>query len=119
MPLKSQFKIILNSLIVLLLLPILLYLFAGAEVQKFIRDFASYFAALISIVGNYLLLLNYIKQTELHAHEANKQLIRGYFYIEKVNRLADFTDLKTNKVSQLLVTDNFTYYERSDLILFY
>lgn len=119
MPLKSQFKIILSSLIVLLLLPILLYLFAGAEVQQFMRDFASYFAALLSIVGIYLLLLNYIKQTELRAHEANKQLNRGYFYIEKVNRLADFTDLKTNKVSQLLVTDNFTYYEKSELMPFY
>src|SRR5699024_12035544 len=80
-----------------LLLPILVYLFAGAEIQQFMRDFASYFAALLSIVGIYLLLLNYIKQTELRAHEANKQLNRGYFYIEKVNRLADFTDLKTNR----------------------
>src|SRR5690625_5761363 len=77
MPLKSQFKLIISSLIVLLLLPILVYLFAGAEVQQFMRDFSSYFAALLSIVGIYLLLLHYIKHTELRIHEANKQLNRG------------------------------------------
>src|SRR5699024_12197497 len=95
------------------------YLFAGAEIQQFMRDFSSYFAALLSIVGIYLLLLNYIKQTELRTHEANKQLNRGYFYIEKVNRLADFTDLNTDKVSKLIVTDIFTYYEKCDLCIFY
>src|SRR5699024_11602866 len=59
------------------------------------------------------------KQTELRTHEANQQLNRGYFYIEKVNRLADFTDLKTDKVSQLLVADNFTYYEKNEVMPFY
>jgi|GEM_PF-2106411 len=119
MRLKSQVKLILTSLIVLLLIPLLLYFFAGEEVKQFMRDFSSYFAVVITIVGIYLLMLTYIKQTKLHAHEANKQLNRGYLYIEKVNKLADFTDLKTSKLSQLLVTDNFLYYEKDELMPFY
>lgn len=119
MPLKSQFKLIISSLIVLLLTPILVYFFAGAEAKQFMRDFSGYFAALLSIIGIYLLMLNYIKQTELRTREANKQLNRCYFYIEKVKKLPNFSDLKTNKVSQLLVTDNFTYYEKDELMPFY
>src|SRR5690625_6353301 len=98
MRLKSQVKLILTSLIVLLLIPLLLYFFAGEEVKQFMRDFSSYFAVVITIVGIYLLMLTYIKQTKLHAHEANKQLNRGYLYIDQKSTRLNYSHVANSYV---------------------
>lgn len=119
MPLKTQFKLIVSSLIVLLFIPILLYFLADNELSQFIISFSSYFAAVIGILIIYLLIMNYIKHKESLAYEANKRLNRGYFQIEKVVTPSKFTYLSSRKKSKLLVTDNFKRYETDKAMNFY
>lgn len=119
MPLKAQFKLIISSLIVLLLIPILLYFLADNQISQFLISFSGYFGAVITVLGIYLLMLNYLKGKEILAHEEKKRLKRGYFYIEKIRRSTKFTDLTTNKISKLLVTDNFKQYEADEDMNFY
>lgn len=119
MPLKLQFKLIISSLIVLLLAPMLLYFFADNEVGQFLISFSSYFGAVISILGIYLLMMSYIKHRETLAHEENKKLQRGYFQIEKIKTSLTSINLTTQKAIKLLVTDNFKQYETEEPMHFY
>ncbi|HLR60329.1 MAG TPA: hypothetical protein VK094_07655 [Pseudogracilibacillus sp.] len=118
MPLKLQLKLIISSLIVLLLVPILLYFFADTEVGNFLISFSSYFGAVVSLLGIYLLMMSYIKHREILAHEKNKIMQRGYFQIEKI-KTSPTSDLTTQKVTKLLVTDNFKQYETEEPMYFY
>lgn len=118
MPLKLQLKLIISSLIVLLLVPILLYFFADTEVGNFLISFSSYFGAVVSLLGIYLLMMSYIKHREILAHEKNKIMQRGYFQIEKI-KTSPTSDLTIQKVTKLLVTDNFKQYETEEPMYFY
>lgn len=118
MPFKSQFKLIVSSFIVLLVIPILLYFLGDDALRQFIIDFSSYFGAVISIVGIYSLMISFIKHREMIASDENKLGARGYFQIEKITESADFPNLALNKSSKLLITENFKQYETKEKMNF-
>lgn len=119
MPLKSQLKLIISSLIILLLVPIGLYFFAESEFVQFLINFSGYYGAIISILGIYLVMIYYVKHKEELAKAEKKRLKRGYFQIEKIKTSPKFTNLALEKTSKLLITDNFKHYETDKEMNFY